>query len=245
MAYTCLILEHDRSLSRSVERDFPGFGFRPYPVQSSPVALNLLQQWRFDAVLLDADSFGAGYVDVLQRLRRSSTAPLVMMSSATDEQGRLLGLESGATSVIVKPASPRLICAAMARLIESAGPKADDADPVTQLGPLLMDPKRGLAYIADAPLKLTVHEFELLHLLASRPGQFVDRESIVRVLRGNADTVGRGVDVHVYRIRRKFKEHRVDALRLDTIYGRGYCLTVREPQAADSERGARAAEAVD
>lgn len=232
MAYTCLILEHDHSLSRSVERDFPGFGFRPYPVQSSPVALNLLQQWRFDAVLLDADSFGAGYVDVLQRLRRGSTAPLVMMSSAADEQGQLLGLESGATSVIVKPASPRLICAAMTRLIESAGAKSDESDPVIQLGPLLLNPKRGLASIADAPLKLTVHEFALLHLLASRPGQFVDRESIVRVLRGSAENVGRGVDVHVYRIRRKLKERGVDTLRLDTIYGRGYCLTTQEPRLA-------------
>lgn len=239
MAYTCLIVERDRSLSRSVEREFPGYGFRPYPVQSSPVALNLLQQWRFDAVLLDADSLGAGYVDVLQRLRRGSTAPVVMMSSASDEQGRLLGLESGATSVIVKPASSRLICAAMTRLIESAGPKSDEVDPLTQLGPLLMDPKRGLAFIADVPLKLTVHEFELLHMLASRPGQFVDRESIVRVLRGNAESIGRGVDVHVYRIRRKFKEHHVDALRLDTIYGRGYCLTVREPQPDGGTDGAR------
>ena len=233
MAYTCLILEQGYALSKSIEREFPGLGFRPYPVQSSPVAMNILQQWRFDAVLLDADSLGAGYVDILQRLRRGSNAPLVMMSSADDDQGRLLGLESGATSVIVKPASPRLICAALTRLIEAIANRPDESREFVQLGPLLMDSKRGLAFVAEAPLKLTVQEFALLHLLATQPGQFVDRESIVRALRGDATNVGRGVDVHVYRIRRKLKERQVDTLRLDTIYGRGYCLTLQEPRADD------------
>ncbi len=225
MAYTCLIIEHDRLLSREVEREFPGFGFRPYPVQSSATALSILRQWKFDAALVDADGFGADYVDVLRRVHATYRSPLVMLSSAPDEQRQLLGLESGATAVIVKPISSRLICAKLTRLIESAGRPASDSGDEIRIGPLMMDAKRGIAVIGDAPLKLTVQEFDLLYLLASHPGQFVDRETIVRTLRGTAESIGRSADVHVYRIRKKIKDRDVDTLRLDTIYGRGYCLT--------------------
>ncbi len=230
MTYTCLIIERDRLLSREVAREFPGFGFRPYPVQSSATALSILRQWKFDAALVDADGFGADYVDVLRRVHASYRSPLVMLSSAPDEQRQLLGLESGATDVIVKPASPRLICAKLTRLIESAGqPSSADTTGEVRIGPLLMDSQRGLAFIGDAPLKLTVQEFDLLFLLASHPGQFVDRETIVRTLRGTAESIGRGADVHVYRIRKKIRDRDVDTLRLDTIYGRGYCLTEQAP----------------
>jgi two-component system, OmpR family, response regulator ParR len=229
MTYTCLIIERDRLLSREVEREFPGFGFRPFPVQSSASALNILRQWQFDAALLDADGFGADYVDILRNVRATYHSPLVMLSSVHDEQRQLLGLESGATAVMAKPISPRLMCAKLARLIESAGHRPEPSSDEVRLGPLLMDAKRGLAVVGEAPIKLTIQEFELLYLLASHPGQFVDRETIVRTLRGSAESIGRGVDVHVYRIRRKLKQNEVDSLRLDTIYGRGYCLTLQGP----------------
>lgn len=229
MAYTCLIIERDRLLSREVEHEFPGFGFRPYPVQSTATALNILRHWKFDAALVDADGFGADYVDVLRRVHATYRSPLVMLSSVPDEQRQLLGLASGATAVIVKPVSPRLICAKLTRLIEAAGRPAADSSDEVRIGPLMMDAKRGLAFIGDAPLKLTVQEFDLLYLLALHPGQFVDRETIVRTLRGTAESIGRGADVHVYRIRKKIKDRDVDTLRLDTIYGRGYCLTEQAP----------------
>lgn len=229
MAHTCLIIERHRSLARLVTRDFPGYGMRPYSVQSSATALNILQQWKFDAALVDADGFGADYVEVLRQLRTCFPSPVVLLSSAQDEHGQLLGLESGATTVVIKPASSRLICANLTRLIEAAGHKVEESDHEIRIGPLLMDAKRGLACVGASQLKLTIQEFELLYLLASRPGEFVDRATIVCKLRGSAQTIGRGTDVHVYRIRRKLKEHDVDALRLDTIYGRGYCLTLQGP----------------
>lgn len=225
MAYTCLIIERLRALSTQVEHDFPRFGFRPYPVQSTAGALEILRHWRFDAALVDADGFGADYVDVLGCVHAQYRAPLVMLSSKPDEQRQLLGLESGATAVLVKPISARLLCATLARLIETAGRPTANADEEVRIGPLLMDARRGVACVGEAALKLTVHEFRLLYLLASRPGSFVDRETIVRALRGSADFIGRGPDVHVYRIRRKLKDRGVDSLRLDTIYGRGYCLS--------------------
>jgi DNA-binding winged helix-turn-helix (wHTH) protein len=85
---------------------------------------------------------------------------------------------------------------------------------------------RGLATVDGVALPLTVHEFELLFLLASRAGQFVDREAIALRLHGRPEPNGRSADVHVYRIRRKLKAIGADRLRIDTVYGRGYLLSV-------------------
>lgn len=209
----------------------PGLGFKPFLAHSCEAALGILRQWSFDAALLDADGFGSGYVDVLRRLQAEIRWPLVLLAQPQDEGDQILGLESGATEIVVKPASPRLVAVKMRRLIEVAL-RADAAGAEqVRLGPLAMHARRGLATIGDVALKLTLQQFELLFLLASRPGQFVDRETIALRLRGTPEELGRSADVHVYRIRRKLAAHGIDCLRLDTVYGRGYTLTL-EPHGA-------------
>ena len=55
---------------------------------------------------------------------------------------------------------------------------------------------------------MTPHQFDLLFLLASNAGRFVDRETIALKLRGTTRSIGRSIDVHVYRIRRKLRDER-------------------------------------
>jgi DNA-binding response OmpR family regulator len=229
MPYRCLILERDDSAAESISREFPVFGFKPTLASNCDSALGILRQWCFDAIVLDADGFGRGYLQVLKRLQSGSQrSPLVLLARAADEGEQILGLESGATDIVVKPASARLITTKLRRLIEVATRDAEEAPVSLRLGPLAMHADHAYASIGDVPLKLTAHEFALLYLLASHAGRFVDRETIAAALRGTAGAVGRGADVHVYRIRKKLRERGVGGLCLDTIYGRGYCLSLRD-----------------
>jgi DNA-binding response OmpR family regulator len=224
MPYLCLIIEAERVAATALQREFPAFGFKPCTVASCEAALGLLRQWRFDAVLLDAEGFGDAYVQVLRKLHRQARGPLVLLTPAQDEPGQLLGLESGATEVVAKPASSRLITAKLRRLIEIAGHTDDDALSEFCLGPLRLDLRRGAASIAGASLDLTAQQFELLWLLATRAGDLVPRETMARALRSSACGIGRSSDMHVCRIRKKLIEHGGASLRLETVYGRGYRL---------------------
>jgi DNA-binding response OmpR family regulator len=160
---------------------------------------------------------------------------VIVLSTAPSEAQQLLSLESGATEVVAKPASPRLLAAKMQRLIEVVHDSADRPEQRLQLGPLTMQPGSGLARVGDTLLELTPHQFDLLFLLASSAGRFVDRETIAMKLRGSTRAIGRSIDVHVYRIRRQLRERGIEALRLDTVYGRGYLLTVAPPTAANAD----------
>lgn len=232
MHYVCLIIEPDADTARRLQREFPSFGFKPYTVDSCRSAMALLQQWSFDAVLLDADGFGEHTIAALRKLHRRSRSPVVLLAHAHDEATQLAGLESGASDTVVLPASTRLLAAKLRRLIEANA--EPDAEPTElSVGPLSMNARRGTASIEDKPLVLTAHQFDLLYLLAIKQGQFVHREAIARALRSPAADARRSADVHIYRIRKKLRAMGVTSLRLDTVHGRGYCLSIDAPQAID------------
>ncbi|MEO8526433.1 MAG: response regulator transcription factor [Caldimonas sp.] len=241
----CLIISHDPHLIASIEREVEGCGLKPYQVRSFSLALGLIAQWRFDAVLVDADGFGEGLAHTLPELRDRARAPILMLSSGADEERQIAGLESGATDFIAMPASPRLIVAKLRRLIERAGDSDDDARSEVVLGPLRLDPRRAAASFGDAPLALAAGEFELLLLLASRPGEFVHRAAIARTLRRTGAGDGRrSADMHVCRIRRKLRDVGAIGLSLETIYGRGYSLCLAAPSAPARSRSSVDAGAV-
>lgn len=228
MSYHCLIIQRDAKAAAAIARDFPGMGFKPYLTHNGESALGILRQWSFDAVLMDAEGFGAEYVALLRRLRSRSRSPVILLSDMHEERDQIVALESGATDVVTKPASARFITSKLRSLIEAGARDDDDvAVPQVRLGALVMHSERALATLGGQPLKLTVREFELLFLLASRPGEFVSRPAIAAALTGAGAAVGRSADMHVCRIRKKLEEHGAGAPLLETIYGRGYRLIER------------------
>jgi DNA-binding winged helix-turn-helix (wHTH) protein len=174
--------------------------------------------------------------------RSRSHATLSGTKHVQDWQGRLRCPTQSprpAPEVIVKPASPRLIAAKLHRLVEIAnerpGAAGDERRKVVRLGALRLDPRRAAASVGDVPLALTTGEFELL-LLASRPGEFVHRDTIARTLGSPASGAGEGrrsADMHVCRIRKKLRDAGAHSLRVETVYGRGYCLRLEEEVAEE------------
>ena len=220
-------------------REFDLFGFKPYAVETFSSALGLMRQWQFDAVIVDGDGHAESLLHALPELRDRSNAPIVVVWSVSGERRQIEALQVGATEVVVKPASARLIAAKLHRLIEigKGRPAAAAEAPrtVVRLGPMRLDPRRAAASVGDTPLALTTGEFELLLLLASRPGEFVHRDTIGRTL-GSPAGAGAGrrsADMHICRIRKKLRDAGAKTLRVETVYGRGYCLRFEEAQAVE------------
>jgi DNA-binding response OmpR family regulator len=225
----CLIVVRDPAFAATLHREMERFGLKPYGVATIAAAANLIRQWRFDAVVLDGDGFLATLPTALSMLRAGVQAPLLLLSSCADEERQIDALDSGATEIVLKPSSERLIAAKLRRLLDIAGERRAAPLDEVHLGALCLDPARANARFGEVDLALTAGEFELLLLLASRPGQFVHRDHIARTLRspGAASTSGgtrRSADMHVCRIRRKLRDAGARQLHLDTVYGRGYLL---------------------
>jgi DNA-binding response OmpR family regulator len=234
MPYLCLIVSRDRAFAATLAQDLPPFGFKPFFVDGGESACAMLKQWRFEAIVVDAEGLGAACRSILRHLQGSARVPLMLLSCTADEQEQIECLQCGATEVVAKPASARLIAAKLRRLVEIGLMSASEPSEL-HVGALVMDARHGSATIEGLPLELTTHQFDLLFLLAARAGQFVRRETIASALRGPVKEIGRSADVHVYRIRRKLRELGVESLRLDTVHGRGYCLSVKVDDAAGND----------
>lgn len=232
MCYTCLIVEREPKPAPRLQRELAGFDFRPHTVASCEAALTLMQHWRFDAIVLDAERFGPHDRVALQRLQRHARSPLVVLAGTLDEAAQVAALESGASDIITLPVSARLFAARLSRLIETyVEPPAEAIE--LSIGPLLMNARHGTAIVADRDLALTPHQFELLFLLATRHDQFVHRDTIARALQCRTVGTGRSVDAHVSRIRKALRAAGVAGLRLDTAHRRGYRLSFAPETAPD------------
>ncbi|MEP6738750.1 MAG: response regulator transcription factor [Caldimonas sp.] len=224
----CLIVAADAGRAPAANRELDLLGFKPYAVDTFAAALGLIRQWQFDAVLVDADGFADTLMHSLPQLHERSNAPIVLLWSEADERRQIQGLESGATAIVPKPASAQLVAAKMRRLIDIGHERHDARQSEIRIGSLRLDPRRATASVGDTALALTTGEFELLLLLASRPGEFVHRDSIARALRqpDGGKEKRRSADMHICRIRKKLRDAGASSLRVDTVYGRGYCLRV-------------------
>jgi DNA-binding response OmpR family regulator len=225
-----LVITADRVAAEPFRRELSAAGFKAYYVETLNAALGVVAQWRFDAALMHGQGFGDGAALMLSRLRDEAGVPLLLVLDRADEDQQVEALEAGASQVLVEPTSMRIIVAQLRRLIDVTHERWKEESAVVSFGPLHLDPRRAVATVAGTRLALTGGEFELLLLLAARPGELVHRETIARTLGrpANADT-RRSADMHVCRIRRKLRDVAGHALVVETVYGRGYLLRMGAP----------------
>jgi two-component system response regulator BaeR len=157
---------------------------------------------------------------ICREIRAFSAVPIIMVTARVDELDRLLGLELGADDYVCKPFSPREVVArvkALFRRIELAAlpPNAD--------GGFVIDDERFEIRFRGQLLELTVTEFRLLSLLASKPGRVYSRDRLLDCLPDDSRGVtDRTVDSHVKNIRRKLSVIAPESDLLVSVYGVGY-----------------------
>jgi DNA-binding response OmpR family regulator len=226
----CLLISSDAAYVARLQRAFREHGLKLHGLADLASLRPLLAQWRFDAVLCDAEGSAAADLDQTVRwMRRHHRTPVVVLASEHGEDAEISALQAGATDLVPRSASARVVVVRLQRLLDLASGATADEPRSVSLGDLCLDPRRGEAVLRDRALRLTRGEFDLLFLLATRADAFVHREAIVRsVGRGARDGASsRCADMHVCRIRRKLREAGATSLDVETVYGRGYALRLR------------------
>jgi two-component system, OmpR family, response regulator CpxR len=225
----CLIISADPAYVSTLQSGLKGHGVKLYGTRDLGSVRLSLKQWRFDAVLCDAQGIAAELLaDTVRSLRREQRAPIVVLAPPGSEEGGIAPLEAGATELMARTASARLIALQLQRLVDLAAGASEPEPFAVSIGGLRLDPRREEAVFGNRALPLTGGEFELLLLLAARPDGFVHRDTIRRRLgRTSPGDARRSADMHVCRIRRKLREAGASSLALETVYGHGYALRLR------------------
>jgi len=223
MAATILVVEDEPAIQELIAYNLKQAGHQPLRADNAEQAMNLVQNALPDLVLLDWMLPGQSGIDFARRLRtdkRTRTVPIIMLTARSDEQDKLMGLDTGADDYITKPFSPRELNARIKALLRRRAPEM--TDDVVQLGGLKLDPASHRISGNGEPVVLGPTEFRLLHFLMTHPERVHSRTQLLDQVWGDHVFVEeRTVDVHIRRLRKALEPTELDRL-VQTVRGTGY-----------------------
>jgi len=214
-----LLAESNRALRQEIAAYLRGDGFQVLEASSGLEALLVLRRGTVDIALVDPTLPEIDGLELVRRVRRESTVPIVMVTATRDEAARIAELEAGADDYVVKPLSMPEVTARMRAQLRRARAFGTEQK-VLRTGKLQLDLDRRRCTIAGCEVDLTRREFDLLGALLSYPGRIHAREQLLELVWG-ADSINpKTVDVHVAALRRKLGS----AVSIATLRGLGYRL---------------------
>ncbi|AGS34140.1 two-component system response regulator [Corynebacterium maris DSM 45190] len=219
-----LVVDDEQPLAQMVDTYLTRAGFDTAQAHTGPAAIDHARRWDPDVIVLDLGLPGLDGLEVCRRIRAFSDCYILMLTARSSEDDAITGLTAGADDYITKPFGIRELVTRVRAVLRR--PRLSDGTPVAaplRVGELVIDPSAHEVRINDRSVAVTRTEFELLRLLALRPGQVLTRQELVTEV-WDTTWVGdeRVVDVHIGNLRRKLD---ADAQRpgvIETVRGVGY-----------------------
>lgn len=213
-----LIVEDDPGIAASLQEGLERLGHVVEHTSSGVAALD--EAMWVDLVLLDLGLPDVDGKDVCREVRKRSEVPIIVLTARGDEFDRVLLLELGADDYLVKPFGFRELVARIGAVTRRAAQPVAPST-VQQIGPLRIDRDAHRVAVDEVEVELTPKEYELVAMLAERPGAVRTREDIIdQVWDTNWYGPTKTLDVHISALRRKLGHPDW----ISTIRGVGYRL---------------------
>jgi len=221
-----IILVDDEPEILTLVRDYLAReGFSVLTAMNGTEGMQLIERENPDLVLLDWMLPGMSGLEMCRRLRETSTIPIIMLTAKSEEIDRVLGLEFGADDYIVKPFSLRELAARIKTVLRrsSGVVQESSASSVLIRGELSIDVTSHKVLKSGQEIFLTPTEFNILHLLATRPGTVYSRLQLLRQAMGEEYLYyERSIDTHVSNLRKKIEDNAGEPKYVETVFGVGY-----------------------
>ena len=213
-----LLVDDDPKVCETLGRYLAHAGYTTASALDGARALELVQTFAPDLVVLDLLLPRVSGLEVCRLLRDKSAIPIIMLTARTTEQDKLTGLSLGADDYLTKPFSPRELVARVEAVLRRTGTTEKAAHIVA--GALTIDPERCEVTVDGHPVTLTATELRLLLSMARAPGRVFRRDELARLALGDDfEGLDRTIDAHIKNLRRK-----VGAKIIATVFGIGYKL---------------------
>jgi len=183
-----------------------------------------------ELVLLDIMLPGKDGMTLCRDLRQQWNGPIVLLTSLDSDMNHILSLEMGANDYILKTTPPAVLLARL-RLHLRQRAEVTQQEPAPGLkqhkalrfGSLSIDPVNRQVLLTGEQIILSTADFDLLWELATHAGQIMDRDALLKNLRGvTYDGMDRSVDVAISRLRKKLLDSATEPYRIKTVRNKGY-----------------------
>ena len=227
MSHTIALVDDDRNILTSISMALENEGFKVQTYIDAENALVGISRNPPDLAVIDIKMPRMNGEELLRRLRKKTTIPILFLTSKDEEVDELLGLKLGADDFIKKSGgfSIKVLIERIRVQLRKKTNNIEDSKTLIIHGKLKLDPSQLECEWNGKPLpeKLTTTEFLIVKELAKRPGIIKERAQLMDIAyKDNNDIEDRTIDSHVKRIRKKFKKVDQSFSAIETRYGSGY-----------------------
>ena len=217
-----LVVEDDTDISSLLLYTLNNAHFDTLAAPDCKTAWEILRENPPDLVLLDWMLPDMSGIELLQRMRSEptlETVPVIMLTARSEESDRVRGLETGADDYIVKPFSPRELCARIRNRLRIS---SNNNTETLSINGLVLDQVSYRTSVNGNPIELGPTEFRLLrHFMNNTERVFTRSQLLDRVWGTNIYIEERTVDVHIRRLRKALEPYQKSDL-IQTVRGAGY-----------------------
>ena len=217
-----LIVDDEPDILEFLRYNLSKEGYEVFLANDGEEGLKLAEAERPNLIILDIMMPKMDGVEVCRQLRSKpdfENTTIAFLTAREEDYSQIAALNEGGDDYITKPIKPRVFISRIKALLRrSKRHEVDDNDHIIKIGDLAIDKERVSVQSGDKTIELAKKEFELLHLLVSKPGKVFSREEIFNKVWGTDVIVGnRTIDVHIRKLREKIGDHYIK-----TIKGIGY-----------------------
>jgi len=216
-----LIADDEPDILEIVHYNLKQEGYEVFTAKDGDDALAKAKQVKPDLIILDImmpKKTGVEVCSILRTQPAFKDTLIIFLTALSDESSQIKGLDTGADDYVSKPISTKVLVSRVNALFRRVNKVEPEASSSLQFDNLLIDPQQYIVKVNDEEMTLAKKEFELLYLLAARPGRVFLRNEILNQVWGNDVIVGdRTIDVHIRKIRQK-----LDMDCITTVKGVGY-----------------------
>ena len=215
--YTILLVDDEQDILEFLSYSLKKGGYKIFTANNGKEGVEMSKSLRPDLILLDVMMPQIDGIEACQMIRKDLhlEQPIIaFLTSRSEDYSQIAGLEAGADDYITKPIRPRLLTSKVESLLR----RKKESKVALDNKELKIDREKYLIAYKGNEMLLPKKEFELLELLASKPGKVFNRDQILSLVWGDGAIVGeRTIDVHVRKLREKLGNNYIR-----TIKGVGY-----------------------
>ncbi len=217
---TILLVDDDPDIREFVNYNLTKEGYHVVTAKDGAEGVEAVKKHRPDLVLLDVMMPGMDGIEACEAIRNNldiAGTLIAFLSARGEDYSQVAGFDAGADDYITKSIRPKVLASRVKALLRRNVKDFDSVGSI-EIGNLQINPEKYQVFLDGGIVEMPRKEFELLHLLASKPGKVWSRDSIMDRVWGTEVIVGgRTIDVHIRKIREKIGQ---DCIK--TIKGVGY-----------------------
>ena len=216
-----LIIEDVKEMADLIRLYLRKEGMEAIICETGEEGLAAFENEKFDLVVLDINLPGIDGFEVLQRMRKASAVPVVIVSARDADEDMILGLGIGADEFVTKPFSPKVLVARVRAMLRRATDLKPGANTV-RFGDFTLDLDGFLLKKGGEKIPLSTKEFEVLAYLATHAGKAMSPDTIYADVWRNQYGDITAVAVYIQRLRRKIETDPAAPVFIETVHGMGY-----------------------